>query len=117
MGEDVIGGRDSSWQTMVSVRTSIVPPGPRLPPQDTPGASSAAMTPHVNASIHDFAVSLPEILTAVGGAGEQVSNAPDEPVVPCDRPERAAGQVLSRPRSAQPYLLARPPAVSPPSMT
>ena len=30
------GGRPS-WQTMVSVGTSIVPPGPRPPPADTPG--------------------------------------------------------------------------------
>jgi hypothetical protein len=58
IGEDVIGGRPS-WQAMVSVRTSIVPPGPCPPLEDTPGASPAATAPQVTASIHDFAVSLP----------------------------------------------------------
>ena len=43
---------------MVSVRTSIVPPGPCPPPEDTPGAAPAATAPQVTASIHDFAVSL-----------------------------------------------------------
>ena len=43
---------------MVSVRTSIVPPGPCPPLEDTPGASPAATAPQVTASIHDFAVSL-----------------------------------------------------------
>jgi hypothetical protein len=47
------------WQAMVSVRTSIVPPGPRPPLADTPGTSPAATTPQVTASIHDFAGSLP----------------------------------------------------------
>jgi hypothetical protein len=51
-------GGGSPWQAMVSVRTSIVPPRPRLPPADTPDASAAAMTPQVKASIHDFAVPL-----------------------------------------------------------
>jgi hypothetical protein len=48
------GGRPS-WQARVSVRTSIVPPGPCPPPEDTPGASPAATAPQVTASIHDFA--------------------------------------------------------------
>jgi hypothetical protein len=43
---------------MVSVRTSIVPPGPRPLPADTPGASTATTAPQVTASLHDFAVSL-----------------------------------------------------------
>src|SRR5512142_1372916 len=47
-----------SWQAMVSVRTSIVPPGPCPPLADTPGTSPAATTPQVTASIHDFAGSL-----------------------------------------------------------
>jgi hypothetical protein len=47
-----------SWQAMVSVRTSIVPPRPCPPLPDTPGTSSAVTTPQVTASIHDFAVSL-----------------------------------------------------------
>jgi hypothetical protein len=51
------GGRPS-WQARVSVRTSIVPPGPCPPPEDTPGASPAATAPQVTDSIHDFAVSL-----------------------------------------------------------
>ena len=51
-------GGDPSWQAMVSVRTSIVPPGPRLPPADTPDISSAATKPEVTTSIHDFAASL-----------------------------------------------------------
>ena len=51
------GGRPS-WQTTVSVGTSIVPPGPCPPPEDTPGSSSATATPQATASIHDFAVSL-----------------------------------------------------------
>ena len=45
---------------MVSVGTSIVPPGPRPPPADTPGPSTAVTTPQVTASIHDFAASLGE---------------------------------------------------------
>src|SRR5512142_871036 len=47
-----------SWQAMVSVRTSIVPPGPCPPLADTPGTSPAATAPQVTASIHDFAGSL-----------------------------------------------------------
>jgi hypothetical protein len=47
-----------SRQEMVSVGTSIVPPGPCPPLADTPGTSSTATTPQVTASIHDFAVSL-----------------------------------------------------------
>src|SRR5204863_4986798 len=47
-----------SRQKMVSVGTSIVPPGPRPPPEDTPGSSTAVTTPQVKASLHDFAVSL-----------------------------------------------------------
>ena len=51
------GGRPSG-QTMASVRTSIVPPGPRPPPPDTPGTSPIATTSQATASLHDFAVSL-----------------------------------------------------------
>jgi hypothetical protein len=51
------GGRPSR-QKMVSVGTSIVPPGPCPPPADTPGTSTAVTTPQVTASLHDFAVSL-----------------------------------------------------------
>jgi hypothetical protein len=51
------GGRPSG-QTMASVRTSIVPPGPRPPPPDTPGTSPVATTSQATASLHDFAVSL-----------------------------------------------------------
>jgi hypothetical protein len=51
------GGRPS-WQTTVSVRTSIVPPGPRPPPADTPDTSPVVTTSQVTASIHDFAASL-----------------------------------------------------------
>jgi hypothetical protein len=43
---------------MVSVGTSIVPPGPCPPPADTPGLSTVITTPQVTASIHDFAASL-----------------------------------------------------------
>ena len=43
---------------MVSVGTSIVPPGPCPPPADTPGPSTVVTTPQVTASIHDFAASL-----------------------------------------------------------
>ena len=46
------GGRPL-WQTTVSVGTSIVPPGPCPPPEDTPGSSSAITTPQATASIHD----------------------------------------------------------------
>jgi hypothetical protein len=53
------GGRPS-WQAMASVRTSIVPPGSCPPPEDTPGASSAATTPQVAAAIHDLSLSLPK---------------------------------------------------------
>jgi hypothetical protein len=51
-------GGDPSWQAMVSVGTSIVPPGPRPPLADTPGTSPAVTTSQVTASIHDFAGSL-----------------------------------------------------------
>src|SRR5579875_766206 len=51
-------GGDPSWQAMVSVRTSIVPPGPCPPLPDTPGTSPAVTAPQVTASIHDFAGSL-----------------------------------------------------------
>src|SRR5512133_247813 len=51
------GGRPS-WQAMVSVRTSIVPPGPCPPLADTPDTSAVVTTPQVTASLHDFAVSL-----------------------------------------------------------
>src|SRR5690348_5286370 len=39
-----------SWQAMVSMRTSIVPPGPCPPLPDTPRASSAVTAPQVTAS-------------------------------------------------------------------
>src|ERR671923_574437 len=51
-------GGHPSRQKMVSVGTSIVPPGPCPPPADTPGASSAITTPQATASLHDFAGSL-----------------------------------------------------------
>ena len=56
---------------MVSVRTSIVPPGPRPPLADTPGTSPAVTTPQVTATIHDFAVPLGVLLPlpACGGGG------------------------------------------------
>jgi hypothetical protein len=60
------GGRPSR-QKMVSVGTSIVPPGPRPSPADTPGPSTAATTPQVTASLHDFAVSL---ISGEEGAGK-----------------------------------------------
>src|SRR5947208_4960993 len=63
------GGRPSR-QKMVSVRTSIVPPGPRPLPADTPDASTATTTPQVTASLHDFAVSLADI-PGVGEHGAQ----------------------------------------------
>ena len=43
---------------MASVGTSIVPPGPRPPPADTPGTSAPITTPRVTVLHHDFAVSL-----------------------------------------------------------
>ena len=43
---------------MLSVGTSIVPPGPCPPPADTPDPSVIVTTPQVTASIHDFAGSL-----------------------------------------------------------
>jgi len=68
-----------SWQKMVSVGTSIVPPGPRPPPADTPGPSTAVTTPQVTASIHDFAASLangrparPCFWHAQGGVGSEI---------------------------------------------
>jgi hypothetical protein len=51
------GGRPLG-PTTVSVRTSIVPPGPRPPPADTPGTSPLIATPQVTPSLHDFAGSL-----------------------------------------------------------
>ena len=51
------GGR-LSWQTTVSVRTSIVPPGPCPPPTDTPHALPVVTTSQVKDSLHDFAVPL-----------------------------------------------------------
>jgi hypothetical protein len=47
-----------SRQKVVSVGTSIVPPGPCPPPADTPGRATVVTTPQVTASMHDFAVSL-----------------------------------------------------------
>ncbi len=64
------GGRPSR-QKMVSVGTSIVPPGPRPSPADTPGPSTAATTPQVTASLHDFAVSL-ALCLFFGDAYEEV---------------------------------------------
>jgi hypothetical protein len=46
------------WQTTVSVRTSIVPPGPCPPPADTPHALPVVTTSQVKDSLHDFAVPL-----------------------------------------------------------
>src|SRR5512135_2566430 len=63
-----------SRQKMVSVRTSIVPPGPCPPPADTPGASTAATTQQVTASIHDFAVSL--------GERDRYPAHPEDPLIP-----------------------------------
>src|SRR5208283_3089687 len=51
-------GRRPSWQAMVSVGTSIVPPGRCPPPENTPGISPAVTAPQLTASLHDFAVSL-----------------------------------------------------------
>ena len=51
-----------SRQKMVSVGTSIVPPGPCPPSADTPGISPAVTTPQVTASLHDFAGSLGKYL-------------------------------------------------------
>jgi len=55
------GGRPS-WQKMVSVGTSIVPPGHRPPPAATPDTSPVVTTTQVTASIHDFAVSLGQLV-------------------------------------------------------
>jgi hypothetical protein len=52
----------------VSVGTSIVPPGSRPPPADTPDASSAVTTPQVTASHHDFAASLGREWRSTAGA-------------------------------------------------
>ena len=57
------GGRPS-WQAMVSVGTSIVPPGPCPPPADTPDTSPLVTTLQVRGSLYDFAVSLYEQLTS-----------------------------------------------------
>ena len=51
------GGR-LSWQKTVSVRTSIVPPGPCPPPADTPHALPVVTTSQVKDSLHDFAAPL-----------------------------------------------------------
>jgi hypothetical protein len=52
-------GGGPSWQATVSVRTSIVPPGPRPPPANTPDPSAVpAACTRVRASLHDFAGSL-----------------------------------------------------------
>jgi hypothetical protein len=60
-----VGGSDIGMpvQAMASVGTSIVPPGSRLPPVDTPGTSATATPPQVTASLHDFAVSLAQFPT------------------------------------------------------
>jgi restriction system protein len=97
-----------SGQTTVSVRTSIVPPGPRPPPADTPGTSPLITTPQVTPSLHDFAGSL------LGGAldsprrglfvlsdlGKRILSLPEEEgrdkVAQLDREVRAA-----RPRRGQ----------------
>ena len=46
----------TSWQTMLTVRISVVPSGPPTTRRHV-GQSSAATAPQVTASIHDFAVS------------------------------------------------------------
>src|SRR5512142_857312 len=74
-----------SWQAMVSVRTSIVPPGPCPPLADTPGTSPAATTPQVTASIHDFAGSL------LPGQGRQHADLPDASAAPLI-PRRREGE-------------------------
>ena len=61
MGEDVIGGRCSSWQAMVSVKNSHRSARARPPPADTPDESSAVTTSQITPSIQDFAVSLTEV--------------------------------------------------------
>jgi len=58
----------------VSVRTSIVPPGARPPPADTPGTSPLIATLQVTPSLHDFAGSL-GIRGGVGGGPGYESHA------------------------------------------
>jgi hypothetical protein len=67
MGEDVIGGRCSSWQAMVSVKNFHRSARARPPPADTQDQSSAATTSQVTPSIQDFAVSLVRHLTRNDG--------------------------------------------------
>src|SRR6516165_7895519 len=68
-------GGHPSRQKMVSVGTSIVPPGPRPSPADTPGLSTAATAPQVTASLHDFAVSLSQgrLARAINTAGQPIT--------------------------------------------
>src|SRR5205814_3068240 len=70
----------------VSVRTSIVPPGPCPPPADTPDTSPAAMKQQLTASFHDFAVSLVENLPRNGQSQANCRNFVDS------YPLRVAGQ-------------------------
>ena len=77
-------GGSPSWQAMVSVGTSIVPPGPCPPLGDTPRASPAATTPQVTTSIHDFAASLPGHPGRQGLPGRR---AREDPVPGRNKPE------------------------------
>jgi hypothetical protein len=73
------GGRTSPGRVMASVRTSVVPPGPRPPPADTPGTPSSITTPQVTGPLHDSAASLRLPPTSVAPAqaspGERTSQA------------------------------------------
>ena len=86
-----------SRQKMLSAGTSIVPPGPRPLPADTPGTSSAATKAQAKASFKDFAASLlpgpcpsrgpmPE-QPGTAGSPAQLANGPRSGHAdPCDRP-------------------------------
>src|SRR5579875_1121831 len=78
-----------SWQAMVSMRTSIVPPGPCPPPADTPGTSPAATTAQATASFQDFAGSLDCSLSVVR-------------LVPLVRLRSGANPLVDLSRSSQP---------------
>src|SRR5208283_4775898 len=82
----------------VSVRTSIVPPGPCPPPADTPDTSPAAMKQQLTASFHDFAVSLAWDETREAGAEAEAAGRRFWRAARAWDAERGRGTLGCRPR-------------------
>ena len=90
------GGRPS-WQAMVSVGTSIVPPGSRPPPAEPPNTPPATTTPQVTASLQDFVASL-------GETGRQGMTEPAPTAEAGSGADNVANPVLACPHGICEYL-------------